>query len=51
MSCEIFFVVSVRMLGEILENQKLWDNMVPMEIQATYFCLFCRKNKFNTIKC
>ena len=48
--CKIFYVVSVRMSGEILENRKFgWYR--PDEIQGQFFCLFIRKNPIKVINC
>ena len=35
--CEIFYVVSVRISGEILEDQNFWDGTNLMEIRVTCF--------------
>ena len=41
--CEIFYVVSVHMSGEILEYSKVWDDIGLMKIKvAFYFCLVGR---------
>ena len=37
--CEMFYVVSVHISGEILEYWKVWDNTVLMEIKVTFFVL------------
>ena len=47
--CGIFYVVSVRMSGEILEDQKVWDDTGLMEIKVTFF--LSRKKPIKEIKC
>ena len=48
--CEIFYVVSVRISGEILDDQKLWDDTDMIEIKVTFF-LFSSKNPIKAVKC
>ena len=49
--CEISYVVSVHMTGEMLKDQKVWDNTGLMENKITCFCIFCMNNPIKEIKC
>ena len=47
--CEIFYVVSVRISGEILDDQKFWDDTDMIEIKVKFF-LFSSKKPIKAIK-
>ena len=46
---EILYVVSDHMLGEMLKDQKFWDNTGLIKIKIT--CFFLMNNPIKEIKC